>query len=443
MKYEGRFLVFPLPAYFIPHSRSQDEVYWHLMSLEMKAIRRHFPFLTRRDASIPLTYLDSAATSQKPDVVLDAMRTFYETANGNPHRGMHPLAEKATIAYESARQTVQHFIHAAHSDEIIFTKSTTESLNLLAHSLGGNLQSGDAVLVSVLEHHSNIVPWLQLKERKGIDVRWIEMTDDGQIDLTSMEMQMKDDKVKIVSITGLSNVLGVAPDLKKIGEMAHAKNALFIVDAAQMAAHLPIDVTAINGDFLAFSGHKIYGPTGIGVLYGKRDLHKKLPPFLGGGMMIREVTRESFTTADAPAKFEAGTPPVAEAVGLKAAIDWQNQFSWDDRIKHEQSLLTLAYNELSQIPHLRILGMYGQNTIPPVRYGCLSFTIDGVHPHDLTDLLGQKGICLRAGHHCAQPLHTTLGINATTRLSVSLHTTDDEIRMVRPAVLDAMKILRS
>lgn len=405
------------------------------MSLNLADIRRHFPFLKGGN----ITYLDGAATAQKPDVVIDAMSEIYTTGIGNPHRGVHPLAEKATIAYESARQTVQHFIHAAHSDEIIFTKSTTESLNLLAHSLGDNLQPGDAVLVSVLEHHSNSVPWLQLKKRRGIDVRWMEMTSDGQIDLVSLEKQMADGRVKIVSVTGLSNVLGTAPDLKKIKEITHQKNALLIIDAAQMAAHLPIDVQDIDCDFLAFSGHKIYGPTGIGVLYGKREHLRSMPPFLGGGMMIREVTRESFTTADAPTKFEAGTPPVAEAIGLKAAIDWQTSFSWEDRMAHEHTLLTLAQRELSAIPGLHILS---DPPITPSRHGCVSFVIDGIHPHDLTDILGQKGICLRAGHHCAQPLHVALGIGASTRLSTSLHTTEEEIVRVRPAILDAITILQ-
>ncbi len=414
------------------------------MSLQPADIRRHFPFLKEGN----ITYLDGAATSQKPQVVIDTMSKIYETGIGNPHRGMHPLAEKATAAYEDAREAVRQFVKAKHADEIVFTKSTTESVNLLARSLGDTLKPGDAVLLSVLEHHSNIVPWLQLKEQKGIEVRWVEMTSDGQIDLISMEKQMADDRVKIVSVTGLSNVLGTAPDLQNISKIVHQKNALLIIDAAQMAAHLPIDVTAINCDFLAFSGHKIYGPSGIGVLYGKREHLRLMSPFLGGGMMIREVTRDHFTAADAPAKFEAGTPPVAEAVGLKAAIDWQNQFSWEDRIAHEQVLLTLVHEELSQVPGLHILSNPSPNTpithnsLPITRHSCISFTIDNIHPHDLTDILGQKGICLRAGHHCAQPLHSTLGINASARLSVSIHTTEEEIMKVKPAILEAIKVLR-
>ncbi len=400
------------------------------MTLDTANIRRQFPYT----ADTTLVYLDGAATSQKPQVVLDAMDTFYKTANGNPHRGMHPLAERATAAYEGARVTVRNFINARSTEEIIFTKSTTESINLVARSFGSTLQAGDAIALSIMEHHSNIVPWLQLKEDKGIEVRWIEINSDGQMDRASLEKVLSDGKVKLVAMTGLSNVLGTAPDIKKITEMAHAKNAVVLIDAAQMAAHMPIDVQNIDCDFLVCSGHKLYGPTGIGVLFGRKELLQKMPPFLGGGMMIRDVTRNHFTSTDLPAKFEAGTPPVAEAVGLAAAIEWQKQYSWNDRMAHEEHLLTLAASELSQIPGLHILG-------PIDRHGCISFTIDNSHPHDLTDMIGQQGICLRAGHHCAQPLHTQLGINASARLSVSIHTTEEEILAVRPAILEAIKRL--
>lgn len=415
------------------------------MALPVEDIRRQFPFLQKNGTPAPV-YLDSAATSQKPQCVLDALTDFYVTSNGNPHRGMHPFAERATQMFEQARETVKEFIHAASPEEVIFTKSTTESINLIARSLGdGMLQAGDAVLVSVLEHHSNTIPWLQLKERMGIELRWIEIDEQGQIDPASLDTQMADDRVKLVAITGLSNVTGTAPDLQTIIKTAHKKNALVLIDAAQMAAHLPIDVQELDCDFLAFSGHKIYGPTGIGVLYGKKKLLATMPPFLGGGMMIREVTRDHFTSADLPAKFEAGTSPVAEAAGLAAAIDWQTQFSWEDRMAHEQALLQLAYKELSSIPNLHILG--GPSSSTPIthnslpithRHGCISFTIDNIHPHDLTDILGQKNICLRAGHQCAQPLHTHLGITASARLSVSMHTTEEEIRSLKPAILDAM-----
>lgn len=423
------------------------------MALHLEDIRRRFPFLAESLAGHPIVYLDSAATCQMPDLVLNAMDAYYKTSHGNPHRGMHALATHATDAYEGARDAVRSFLNAAHSDEIIFTKSTTESINLVARSAGSMLKKGDAVALSILEHHSNIIPWLQLKEEKKIDVRWIEMTDDGQLDMHSYEKILKDKKVKLVAVTGLSNVLGTMPDIATMTRMAHDAGALILIDAAQLIGHAPVDVRAIDCDFLAFSGHKLYGPTGIGVLYGKREILNKMPPFLGGGMMIREVTRDGFTTADLPAKFEAGTAPVAEAVGLRAAIEWLSTLNWNDRIAHEQSLLRLARVELSHIPSLRILGSdqftvnRKQSDNSPLTtvhsIGCISFAIDGVHPHDLTDILGSHGICLRAGHHCAQPLHDALGITASARLSVALYNTETDIRALQPAIADAITMLRT
>ncbi|HVW66404.1 MAG TPA: cysteine desulfurase [Candidatus Peribacteraceae bacterium] len=414
------------------------------MSLDSSAIRRHFPFLNQSIRGNPIVYLDSAATAQKPDAVLDAMRRQDETATANVHRGMHVLAERATDAYEGARETVRRFVNAKHTDEIIFTKSTTESINLVARSLGSTWQEGDAVLLSLLEHHSNIVPWLQLKEEKGIDVRWVDIDAQGQIDLQSFEKQMEDGRVKMLSITGQSNVLGTRPPLKEMIIAARAKGARVMVDAAQLVGHAPIDVATLDCDFLAFSGHKLYGPTGIGVLYGKRERLKELPPFLGGGMMIREVTRDHFTVDDAPAKFEAGTPPITQAVGLAAAIDWLQQFSWSDREAHEQELLNTAVDELVQINGVKILGYETKNQERKTKnfHGCISFVIDDIHPHDLTDLLGQRGICLRAGHHCTQPLHTHLGINASARLSIGLYNTVEEIQLLPAAIQDAVKKLK-
>ncbi len=407
------------------------------MTLDTQAIRRQFPFLDEKIDGKEIIYLDSAATSQKPTIVLEAMDHFYKSANGNPHRGMHPLAERATAEYESARETVQSFLHAKYPEEIIFTKNTTEAINLVARSVGSTLAEGDTILVSVLEHHSNIVPWLQLKGEKKINVEWIEIDADGCISLQTVEQLLATHHPKLIAITGLSNVLGCAPNLSKIIVAAHKHGSLVLVDAAQLGAHAPIDVQQLDCDFLALSSHKIYGPTGIGVLYGKKKLLEAMPPFLGGGMMIREVTRDHFSSADLPAKFEAGTQPIAEAVGLAAAINWQLQYDWNDRIAHEAALLALAASELSHVPGLSILGPKNIGD----HHGCIGFVIDGIHPHDLTDLLGQQGICLRAGHHCAQPLHERLGINASARLSVSIHTIEEEILMVRPAILAAMKKL--
>lgn len=408
------------------------------MTLDLKAIRRQFPFLNGKE----IVYLDSAATAQKPLAVLDAMRVHDETATSNVHRGLHQLAEAATDAYEAARQTVQKFVHAAHSDEIIFTRGTTESINLVARSFGSTLKRGDAVLLSVLEHHSNIIPWLQLKEEKGIDVRWIEIDKEGQIDLRSMKKELQDGRVKLVSVTGQSNVLGVRPPLKEIIKMSHEHDALVMIDAAQLIGHALVDVADLDCDFLAFSGHKLYGPTGIGVLYGKRELLKTMPPFLGGGMMIREVTRTHFTAADAPAKFEAGTPPISQAIGLKAAIDWLNQFSWEDRIAHEIELMNAAREVLSQIKGIQILGTTHDSRPTTHSSGCLSFVLDGVHPHDLADILGTQGICIRAGHHCTQVLHERLKIPASARISFGIYNTVDEIKLLPDAIQSVITKLR-
>ncbi len=398
------------------------------MPLNLPSIRRHFPLLSQKIDGHPLIYLDSAATAQKPQAVLDAMARFYGEANANPHRGMHVLAERATVAYEDARKTVQAFLNATHTDEIVFTKNCTEAINLVARSWGHSLKKGDAIVLSMLEHHANIVPWQQLKEEKDIEILWIDCDHAGQLNLNQMEEYLGRGHVKLVGVTAQSNVLGTCPPLPEIIRMAHAHGALVLVDAAQFVAHHKTDVRDLDCDFLAFSGHKLYGPTGIGVLYGKRDLLRGMPPFLGGGGMIAEVTTEGFVPADAPARFEAGTQPVTEAVGLAAAIDWLSQYSWEDIEAHERELLTAAFDQLSSVPGLKILG------IPQSVSGCLSFTVDGVHPHDLTEILGRRGICLRAGHHCAQPLHKKLGVTASTRLSVGIYTTTEEIIALVPAL---------
>lgn len=391
------------------------------MPLPVTAIRRQFPIL---QGDHPPIYLDSAAMGQKPANVIDAMDAYYRLAASNVHRGMYALADEATNRYEASRETVRAFIKAKHRDEIIFTKGATESINLVAKTWGkANLRRGDAVVLSILEHHSNIVPWLQLKEDIGISLRWIDMEDDGSLRMADLDAGLKDGKVKLVSVTGLSNVLGTLPPLSDIIERAHRAHALTLIDASQLIAHRPINVADLDCDFLVFSGHKLFGPTGIGVLYGKRELLSKMPPFLGGGGMVQQVTREEFLPADPPAKFEAGTPPIAEAIGLGAAIEWFTQYPWKDIEMHERTLLAHAIEKLEATPDLRILGPARTNAIA----SCVSFVIDGVHPHDLTDILGRQSICLRAGHHCAQPLHERLGISASTRLSVSLYNTTEEI----------------
>ena len=436
------------------------------MAIDLTSIRAQFPILQQAIAGHPLVYLDNAATMQKPQAVLDAMDHFYKEDNANVHRGMHALAERATVAYENARATVQNFLHAKRTDEIIFVKSATEGINLVARSFAAtHLREGDTILLTKLEHHSNIVPWLQLKEERGIEVQWIDIDDAGALRMDQLDRIFAEHRVKLVAVTGQSNVLGVRPDLSAIITHTHDVDARVLIDAAQLAGHASIDVQNLDCDFLVFSGHKVYGPTGIGVLYGKSELLSTMPPFLGGGMMIQEVFEDRFTPADPPAKFEAGTPAIAEAIGLATALEWLEKIPAADRAVHEDALLKHAVEQLTPIPGLRLLGPMGNvecgmrnvatknysklhttyhiphtaYRIPHTPSGCLSFTLDNIHPHDLTHLLGEQGICLRAGHHCTQPLHRRLGINASSRLSVALYNTMEEIDRVAPAIMEIQK----
>lgn len=395
--------------------------------MDIIKIRQEFPIL-----GDGLIYLDSAATAQKPESVLGAMDTYYREANANVHRGMHGLAEKATVAYETARKTVADFI-GAKSHEVIFTKNCTEAINLVSRCWGVNFRPGDSVVLSIMEHHSNVIPWLQLKEWIGIDIGWTDINDDGSLKTEELDALLAKGNVRLVSITGLSNVLGTGPNLKEVIAKAHDAGAKVLIDAAQLIVHERIDVRDLDADFVVFSGHKLYGPTGIGVLYAKRELLEAMPPFLGGGMMIDKVTTDDYTCADIPAKFEAGTPPIAEAVGLKAAIDWLTQFDAMEVKAHEDMLIRSALDALNTVGGLRILGA--------PKTGCISFVIEGIHPHDLTDIIGKNGICMRAGHHCTQPLHTRLGVNASTRLSVGIYTTEHDIASVPGAIEKARKLL--
>ncbi len=408
------------------------------MTFDVANIRRFFPILAKKAHGKTLCYLDSAATSQKPQSVLDALAEFYMAKNANVNRGVHPLAEEATIALDAARETVRKFLHARHAHEIIFTKNTTEAINLVARSYGETLKPGDRIAVSILEHHSNIVPWMQLAKRQGVGLDWIPMTADGYIDLVATKKILKKGKTKIMAVSGLSNVLGTLQPLVELVSLAHENSAVILIDAAQLSAHEYINVQKLNCDFLAFSGHKTYGPTGIGVLYGKREHLTTMPPFLGGGDMIQTVTMHGFTTAELPRTFEAGTLAAADAVGLAAALEWVTNTGIDAISAHESSLLTHALSGLQEISGLTILGP----TDPTKRTGCISFTVQGVHPHDLTDVLGKEGICLRAGHHCTQPLHTLLGISSSTRLSVAAYNTVDEIDTCIAALRSAQKLLQ-
>lgn len=405
--------------------------------LNHSAIRKQFPILSRQIDGHPLVYLDTAATAQKPYAVLDAMREFQERHNANAHRGMHVLAEAATQELERSRQTVQRFLHAAHHDEIVFTKNATESINLVAQTYGSTLTNGDAIALSILEHHSNIVPWLMLQDRQGVELRWLDVDDKGCVRREELERTLADGRVKLLAITAQSNVTGSRPDVTGFTALAHAHGARVLVDAAQHVAHHPTHVQEWDADFAVFSGHKLYGPTGIGVLYGKRELLRAMPPFLGGGGMIQSVTTQGFQPADAPAKFEAGTQPLAEAVGLRAAMEWVEEQGWTEIEAHERALSAHAHTVLLRIPGLLIMRDH------PGASGCISFTLQGVHPHDLTEMVGRQGICLRAGHHCAQPLHDRLGVSATTRLSVGLYNTPEEITAASQAIQAALHTLRA
>ncbi|PIP65728.1 cysteine desulfurase [Candidatus Peregrinibacteria bacterium CG22_combo_CG10-13_8_21_14_all_49_11] len=382
----------------------------------MQSIRRQFPILSRKVNGHPLVYLDTAATSQKPDSVLRAMTSFYCTANANAHRGMHPLAEEATKHYEHARGAVQNFLCARSAPEIVFTKSCTEAINLVAKTF---VTPNDHILLSIYEHHSNIIPWMQT----GATLHWHNLHD--------FEDMLSAYPITLVAITGQSNVTGRQPAVKTIVDTAHRVGAKVLVDAAQLVAHHPIDIQELDCDFLTFSGHKLYGPTGIGVLYAKEEWLEHMPPFLGGGGMVHSMSDQSFQSLPLPEKFEAGTPPVAEAVGLAAAIDWLTQFSWEDIETHEQALITHAEKLLSTIPNLNILDQ-------SPRSGCLSFTLSDIHPHDLTELLGKEGYCLRAGHHCAQPLHRHFGVTASTRISFGIYNTTEETDLL-PTVIESAK----
>jgi cysteine desulfurase/selenocysteine lyase len=380
-------------------------------------LKSDFPIFTERP---DLIYFDNGATSQKPQQVLDAISDYYQQSNSNIHRGPHFMAEEATVLYEDARRTVADFIGAKEKHEIIFTRNATESINLVARSFGDLLNPGDVVVLSKLEHHSNLVPWLQLKERRGIELRYFGLTEDGRIDF---DPNLIDEKVKLVSITGMSNALGSVTDLEPIIKAAHAVGAKVLVDAAQLAVHSPIHVQEMDIDFMVLTGHKLYGPTGIGVLYGKEELLNAMPPFLGGGDMLQECFTESFTPAGLPDKFEAGTPNIAGAVGLKAAIDYILSIGFPKIQKHESELTGYLLDSLSKLPYIKLIGPTENKN----RGSLVSFAMEGVHPHDIAEGLSQKNICIRAGHHCTQVLMDELKIPGTARISLGLYNTKEEI----------------
>lgn len=400
--------------------------------LDVKALRRDFPILGRQINGHPMVYLDSSNTSQKPQQVIDTISEHYAQHNANVARAMHTLGAEATAAYEGARSRIADFVGAGAPEEIIFTKNASEALNLAANTLGARLHPGDEVVISVLEHHSNLVPWQLVCERTGATLRWFDVTDEGRLDLDKAERDgLINEHTKIVSLAWVSNVLGTINPVRKLADMAHAVGAVMVIDGSQGVPHLATDVAALGGDMLAFTGHKMLGPTGIGVLWGRRELLDELPPFLGGGEMIGVVTMEKSTWAEVPHKFEAGTPPIVQAVGLGAAVDYLNAVGMEAIEAHDHLITTHALGVLGDLDFVRILGP----TQPVDRGAAISFTVDGVHPHDLMQLLDSRGIAVRGGHHCAAPLHKRYAVGSSTRMSSYLYTTIEEIDALRDGLI--------
>lgn len=406
------------------------------MSLNTIAIRKDFPILGREVRSgIPLVYLDSTATTQKPLAVIRAMDEFYRHNNANIHRGVHTLAEEATAMYEQARQRVADFIHAASSSEIVFTRNATESINLVAYTWArANMKPGDVIILTEMEHHSNLVPWLQLATERGVKLEFIPVTGEGLLDL-DVYRSLLTHIPKLVAFSGMSNVLGTINPAEEMIRLAHEAGALALMDGAQSVPHLAVDVQALNVDFLAFSAHKMLGPTGIGVLYAKAALLEAMPPFLGGGDMIKTVHLHSFLPNDIPHKFEAGTPAIAEAVGFSAAIDYLTRVGMDAVAAHEQEMITYALERLEEIPGVQVLG-----PTPDKKGGIAAFTLEGVHPHDVAQILDHYGVAVRAGHHCAQPLHEKFGISATTRASFYIYSLKEEMDKLVTGIYQVKKI---
>jgi len=399
-------------------------------------IRKDFPILTRKVHGKPLVYLDSAASSQKPRAVIDTMNVYYETYHANVHRGVYEISEEATAAMEKARVKVAHFINARHGKQVIFTRNTTESINMVAISWGGaNIAKGDLIVLTEMEHHSNLVPWQLLAQRTDARLEFVPVTDDGLLRLDIYEELLRQHP-KLVAFAHMSNVLGTINSAQEMIAQAHAVGATVLLDAAQSVPHLPVDVQALDIDFLCFSSHKMLGPTGIGVLYGKRDLLEAMPPFMGGGDMIRTVGLRQSTWNDLPWKFEAGTPAIAEAIGLGAAVDYLKALGMENVLQHEQELTHYAMEQLQSVPGLTIYGPEAAR-----RGGVISFTLGDIHPHDLASILDQQvGVAVRAGHHCAQPLMERFGLSATARASFYVYTIKEEIDILVQGLQQAIQI---
>ena len=392
------------------------------MSIDFSALKNDFPILEREiHPGKKLVYLDSTASTQKPRLVLDAMNEYYHHHNANIHRGVYTISEEATQMYENAREKVARFIHAPSRRNVVFTRNATESINLVAFTWGRKfLQKGDLILLTEMEHHSNIVPWQIIAAEKELIIEYIPVTPDGILNL-GVYKELLNKKPKLVSFTHMSNVLGTITPAKEITDLAHQAGAIVVIDGAQSVPHLPVDITDIDADFLAFSAHKMCGPTGIGALFGKLDILNAMPPFLGGGDMIRKVTFEGFTTSDVPAKFEAGTPAIAEAVGFGAAVDYLNSIGMDEIAQHEQEIAAYGLKQLEASGGIKVIGPREG------RGGVLAFVMEEIHPHDIAQILDSEGIAVRAGHHCAQPLHLKFGLPATTRASFYLYNSKEDV----------------
>jgi cysteine desulfurase / selenocysteine lyase len=402
--------------------------------LDLPAIRAEFPILSRQVNGHPLVYLDNAASAQKPDTVIDAMATQARTAYANVHRGLHTLANEATEAFEAARETVRAFLNAPSTDNIVFTKGSTEGINLVASALAARIQPGDEIVLSIMEHHSNIVPWHFLRERQGAVLRWVGLTEDGSLDMDALRAAIGP-KTKMVALTHMSNVLGTVTDIAAIAKLAHAVGAELLADGSQAAVHLAVDVQALGCDWYVMTGHKLYGPTGIGALFGTSEALDRARPYQGGGEMIEIVETGRVTYNTAPHKFEAGTPPILEAVGLGAALRWMGQFDAAEVAAHEHALYTRAREALRGINGLKVHGE------APGKGAVLSFSLEGAHPHDLAQILDRYGVAIRAGHHCAQPLMQHLGVPATARASFALYNTLAEVDAFAEALAKARKML--
>ncbi len=401
----------------------------------IEELRSEFPILSRRVHGEPLAYLDNGATSQKPRAVIEALDRFWTEHNANVHRGVHTLSEEATAMYEGARATIARHLGAEPS-EVVFTRNVTGSLNLVAHAWGrANVGAGDRILLTEMEHHSNIVPWYLLASDVGAELDWVPIDGEGRLDMEALAAALARGP-KLVAVAHISNVLGTVNPIAEVARLAHEAGAIVVVDGAQAAPKLELDPSELGADFYGFTGHKLYGPTGVGVLYGRRDLLEEMGPFEGGGSMIRKVTKERITWASVPARFEAGTPPIAEAIGLAAAVEWLDELGLDAAHAHEAEVGAYALERLADVPGLRLFG-------PPAgedRVGIISFALEGVHPHDVSEILDRHAVAVRAGHHCAQVLMDRLGVPATTRASLAVYNTRAEVDRLVDALADVRRI---